>query len=334
VKRRVRGYRTAARQRQRGVGKLRPLLLLAALALAAVVIWGLREAHVLATVGSANKAQLLCSSVFVSGREPGEVLDAELGGAALDQVSVALDPSTGRTTSALFWVRADSLHRQGLGCTRAVGTSADALREQIDLSRLPPPPDLDALPWPSGDRLADEPVSGFHQDALETLLDAAFVSSGETATGTRALAVAWRGQLIAERYAEGFDRHMPLTGWSMTKSLTNALIGLRVGDGVLRLHAPAPVPEWQGEGDPRRQITLDHLLRASSGLAFEEVYSSLKSDAVQMLFGPHGDDMGSFAAGKPLIAEPDTVWNYSSGTTNLLQRILRDSFDSLEAYHA
>lgn len=312
-----------------------PLLIGAGiLVLLAFVVWGLREAHILASVGSANKGKLLCSAVFVSGRAPDAVLDAELGGGALDQVSVSIDPQTGRTTTALFWVRADSVHRPGLGCTRVVGTDVAALRQQIDLDRLPPAPDLSGLPWPTGDELADGPPSGFDQASLEALLDAAFISDGETATGTRALAIAWQGQIIAERYAAGFDRHMPLTGWSMTKSVTSALIGLRVGDGVLSLHDPAPVPEWQELDDPRRHITLDQLLRASSGLEFAEVYGSLKSDAVQMLFGPHGGDMGSFAASKPLIAEPDTLWNYSSGTTNLLQRILRDSFDSLEDYHA
>lgn len=323
-----------ARRQQRGLGTLRLLTLLAVPLLLAFVIWGLREAHVLATVGSANKGQLLCSSVFVSGRAPDEVLAAELGGGALDQVSVSIDPTTGRTTTALFWVRSDSLHRPGLGCTRAVGIDAEALRQQIDVSRLPELPDLDDELWPTGDRSSGQPLPDFDAAVLDALLDAAFVAEGEAATGTRALAIVWQGQLIAERYAEGFQRHMPLTGWSMTKSLTNALVGLRVGDGVLKLHEPAPVPEWQGAEDPRRHITLDQLLRASSGLEFAEVYGSLKSDAVQMLFGPHGDDMGSFAASKPLIAEPDTRWSYSSGTTNLLQRILRDSFASLEAYHA
>jgi len=215
-----------------------------------------------------------------------------------------------------------------------VGIDADALRDQIDLSRLPATPDLDGKPWPMGDLQAETRHPDFDAKALAALLDAAFMAAGEAVTGTRALAIVWQGQLIAERYADGFHRHMPLTGWSMTKSVTNALIGLRVGDGVLKLREPAPVPEWQGAEDPRRHITLDQLLRASSGLEFAEVYGSLKSDAVQMLFGPHGDDMGSFAASKPLIAEPDTLWSYSSGTTNLLQRILRDSFDSLEAYHA
>ncbi len=324
---------SAVRWWQQGMAPLRLLLVLGALILVTFVIWGLREAHILASVGSANKGKLLCSAVFVSGRAPGAVLDAELGGGALDQVSVSIDPQSGRTTTALFWVRSDSLFRPGLGCTRIVGSDADSLRRQIDLSRLPPAPDLDGELWPTGDRFAEDRLPDFDASPLDGLLDAAFGTDADNATGTRALAIVWQGQIIAERYAPGFGRHMPLTGWSMTKSVTNALIGLRVGDGVLNLHDPAPVPEWQGSDDPRRHITLDQLLRASSGLEFAEVYGSLKSDAVQMLFGPHGDDMGSFAASKPLIAEPDTLWNYSSGTTNLLQRILRDSFDSLEDYH-
>ena len=137
---------------------------------------------------------------------------------------------------------------------------------------------------------------------------------------TRAVAVVYDGQLIAERYAPGFGPDMPILGWSMSKSVTNALVGLLVRQGRLVLHDPAPVPEWRATEDPRGDITLDQLLRMSSGLAFEEIYRPL-TDATDMLYGAH--DFGAFAAQSHLEAPPDQKWHYSSGTANIIARIVR-----------
>jgi CubicO group peptidase (beta-lactamase class C family) len=108
----------------------------------------------------------------------------------------------------------------------------------------------------------------------------------------------------------------------MAKSVTGALVGLAIEEGRLALRAPAPVAAWRAPGDPRGAITLDQLLRMSSGLAFSEVYGP-GSDATRMLYLE--PDMGGFAATKALAAEPDARWSYSSGTTNLLARILREA---------
>src|SRR5690606_26724691 len=85
----------------------------------------------------------------------------------------------------------------------------------------------------------------------------------------------------------------------------------------------APVREWQAPGDPRGAITLDQLLRQSSGLAFDETYGPT-NDVSRMLFLHR--DAGAFAADQPLAAPPDTRWAYSSGTTNIVSRIVRDLF--------
>jgi CubicO group peptidase (beta-lactamase class C family) len=136
---------------------------------------------------------------------------------------------------------------------------------------------------------------------------------------TRAVLVVYDGRLVAERYAAGIDREMPLLGWSMSKSVTNALVGILVKEGKLDIQKSAPVPEWRG--DPRKAgITIDQLLRMSSGLAFDEIYQPM-ADTPRMLYDSY--DFGRFAAAKPLEAEPDSKWHYSSGTSNILARIVR-----------
>jgi CubicO group peptidase (beta-lactamase class C family) len=98
-----------------------------------------------------------------------------------------------------------------------------------------------------------------------------------------------------------------------------------VRDGLLDVGQPAAVPEWQSEGDPRRAITLDQLLQMTPGLRFAEDYlDDGISDTIKMLFRPGADDMGAFAAALPLDHAPGTVSNYSSGTSNIIARIVRD----------
>jgi CubicO group peptidase (beta-lactamase class C family) len=136
---------------------------------------------------------------------------------------------------------------------------------------------------------------------------------------TRAVVVVYDGHLVAERYAPGFHKGMPLLGWSMAKSVTSAVLGILVQKGMIDIRRPAPVPEWQNPGDPRRSITIDQLLRMSSGLKFEEVYKPLRG-VTTMLYG--SSDFGAFAASQTLEIQPDQKWQYSSGTANLLAKII------------
>jgi CubicO group peptidase (beta-lactamase class C family) len=117
----------------------------------------------------------------------------------------------------------------------------------------------------------------------------------------------------------------------MSKSVTNALVGILVKDQVLDIHAKAPVDDWKTQGDPRNEITLDMMLRMSSGLEFEEVYGPFK-DATNMLYANRS--MADFASAKPLAYTPDTHWSYASGTTNLIARIIKDKVGgSLADFH-
>ncbi len=136
------------------------------------------------------------------------------------------------------------------------------------------------------------------------------------------------GVLVAERYAAPWGVDSPLIGWSMTKSIVNNLIGLLVADGLLVVEDSAPVPAWRSDGDSRGDITLGNLLQMSSGLDFAEVYEP-GSDATNMLFAAPG--AADYALASALAHSPGTHWSYSSGTTNILSRIVRDSVDGNEA---
>ncbi len=143
----------------------------------------------------------------------------------------------------------------------------------------------------------------------------------------------FRGGIVAERYATGVTQSGTLPSWSMAKSMLHAAIGLLVRDGRLRVDDRALIAAWQQPGDPRVAITIDSLLHMTSGRHFVEDYVDDRvSDTIKMLFCPGAADMGAFAAAFPLDHAPDTFFNYSSGTSNILSSIVRDKLSGQDAY--
>lgn len=139
---------------------------------------------------------------------------------------------------------------------------------------------------------------------------------------TRALLVLHDGEIAAERYGEGYGPDTRFVGWSMSKTLSAVMIGMLVGDGLLRLDMPAPEPRWQRSGDPRADITLRHLLQMRSGLEHTEAGDPpYESGEVRMLFLDGRDDMADYATAQPLEAEPGKQFEYSSATTVILADI-------------
>lgn len=192
----------------------------------------------------------------------------------------------------------------------------------MSLAALPSQPA--GVPWPSQAWPERAPSSEVDVVRLETALGQAFANPPPSDVGaTHALVVIHRGELVAERYDAAAGSETTLPSWSMAKSVLHALVGILVREGRLEIEAPADVPAWQQEGDPRRTITLDQLLRMSSGLRFDEEYTDPDgSSTIQMLFGPGRDDVAAFAADFELLHEPDTVWSYSSGTSNIVAEIV------------
>ncbi|HSB58760.1 MAG TPA: serine hydrolase, partial [Methyloceanibacter sp.] len=182
----------------------------------------------------------------------------------------------------------------------------------------------DAL-WPEGERVDLEAIpAGVNRAALDAGMKAACAEPDpkQPRRRTRALVVAYDGRIVAECYGSGFDANTPLLGWSMAKTATNTLIGLRVQDGKLATTNRELLSEWKG--DARSEITLEELLRMTSGLDFKEDYGAT-GDAGKMLF-VESDKSAYAAAKKPLAHPPGTYWDYSSGTTNVLARVLRRTF--------
>ncbi|MBX3330560.1 MAG: serine hydrolase [Nitrospira sp.] len=287
----------------------------------------------LISIGAAYKAKILCSGVFVSMRTPEDVLHNDLG---VDDLPIlrALDAAIDRTTqtvSATFLglIKQSAEYRPGLGCTLKFKGY-----KQPPLIHFDPTIDhVNTLQsqWPTTDSEADVTAT-IDQNLLDSAIDWAFSEPHPVRLRrTRAVVVVHRGQIVGERYAPPFDQHTPLLGWSMTKSVVHALVGILIKEGKLSLTDTVQAPEWPESSNGRSAITVDHLLQMTSGIEFDENYTNPLADVTRMLL--RTPDMASYAANKKLVAEPGSQWSYSSGTTNILSRVMRRAIGNSD-YHS
>lgn len=162
--------------------------------------------------------------------------------------------------------------------------------------------------------------AGAPKDRLAREIDDLFTKPG--LGETRAVVLMSDGKIAAERYGPGYTKDTRFISWSMAKTVTGVLIGMLVADGLLALDAPAPVPLWQRQGDPRGEITLRHLLQMRSGLRHTESGDPpYESAEVRMLFLDGRDNMAKWAEEQPLEADPGKQFEYSSNTSVILADI-------------
>jgi CubicO group peptidase (beta-lactamase class C family) len=204
-----------------------------------------------------------------------------------------------------------------LSLALAAGAAAEAL--------APLPPQPAGVAWPTAEWPEAPPGAEVDRAALAAAIDAVFARPGRAGRPDgRALLVVHRGVVVAERYAPGVDRSTRHVSWSMAKSVTQALAGILVRDGRLALAAPAPVPAWQADGDPRRAITLDHLLHMTSGLDNADGFEGGPGSLVaRLIFGPGAADQFAFASAFPAREPPDRRWAYSTATSTLVAGIVQ-----------
>ena len=296
----------------------------------ALIIFGVAFINIAsgpARIASGYQAKILCSEVFVAGREADEVLarDFDNISPALKFLRAHVDINDRSVSTALFGLgQAKAVYHDETGCTllppnpkqaanRATGKAPQASHQK--------PTSLRKLP--TARPISSEALTYIDYGRLNHTLDIAF--EPDNPANTRAMLILVDGKVVEERYAEGFSSSTKFLSWSMAKSILATTIGTAADRQIIDLDAPLPVPEWQtaqkpGTDHPKENITWRHMLHMQSGLAFEEDYAKTSSDVNQMLF--RSADMGALAAAAKIIHPPNDFFHYSSGTTNLLSRTL------------
>lgn len=285
-------------------------------------------------LGLAGWAKVLCSAVFVSGRDPDE--------AFVNSGFFFMEPSdrsavTGRRVEretgvvTLEW--ADTLSRSARyhGSQGCVIETPDGIAfEPVTVSSSLPP--ADQLDWPMGDRTAADPFpADVDRRMVERAVAAAFA---DTAGLTAAYLVVHRGRILAERYMPGVDASTQLESWSMGKSLTATLVGLLIQQGHFGLDDPAPVPEWRVDpDDPRAAIRISDLLRMSSGLHFtaprDPDYTPDMGYPDHMYIYTGAVDAFAYSVARPLQFPPNTEGRYRNSDPLTLGYVIRRTVEAL-----
>jgi CubicO group peptidase (beta-lactamase class C family) len=270
-----------------------------------------------AQVATGYTSHLLCDDVFIAGLDPARAFDDRIRPLpGMAPVAWALQPQVDRarhqvtvTLAGGFESRARFDERSGC----QVLAAADGLSAAPGLQREPP----------TRGRAEDPQLTVTSNRALRVALDRAMTDvAGQPAHGTKAIVVLHDGRRIAERYAPGYGVDTPMLGFSATKSLTNALVGILVRQGRLRWDQPAPLAAWSSPTDPRHAITVEQLLRQTSGLDLPQDNSGFDRTS-QIMYSVH--DKAGAAAEAALAAAPGTRWAYTDTNFMLLSRLVRDT---------
>ena len=274
---------------------------------------------------SGFSAKSIASGHFIDNRSQEMIEKGDNDIEMMQYATTIIDEKGKFATSSVFGLKErKAIYREGLGAT-LINADFDETKPYD----VPKRTKLNNnLPFPYGnDEPKDTVFSTVDYSKLNAAVANAFDPKGAKKKRTRSVLVIYKDKIIAEKYDSGFNKDSKILGWSMTKSITSAMFGILQKQGKLDVFKPAPVVEWAN--DERAKITISDLLHMNSGLEWEEDYTKI-SDVTKMLF--LAEDMSGVQLEKPAQFKPNTHWNYSSGTTNLLSGILRSQFKTHQEY--
>ncbi|MEZ4810946.1 MAG: serine hydrolase [Allomuricauda sp.] len=272
---------------------------------------------------SGYAAKNMASSVFVAGRPAASITQNDNNVPLIKLAVTEVDAKAKSASSTVYGLmERTAVYREGLGAV-LTNDDYDPAKLTIRPHRNQP---TDTIPYPYGQAAPMDTVfPEVDMDQINKAVALAFANP--EVQKTRTFLILYKGHLLAEKYLDGFSPETPILGWSMTKSVLATCYGVLEHQGKLQMEWPAPIAEWKD--DDRKEITLNNLLRMQSGLEWDEDYTKM-SDVTRMLFME--SDMSLSQRKKPLVAQPTEIWNYSSGTSNLLSGILRQQFRTHQEY--
>ena len=289
------------------------------------IMYGFYYLYVRLPIINGYAAKNMCSCIFIAKREQADIEANDLNFSLVKYASNKVDLKNKTVTSSFLGMRSQkAFYNEKTGCS-LVNKGKPFATENLDILQ---PKALAASYLFADFNTKKELPSNVDQEKLQSAIDKHFNEvKGENVRNTRALLVLQGNQLIAEKYAPGFDKDTKQLGWSMGKSIMSTLTGILVQQGEIDINLPTGIEAWKN--DERENITWSQLLQMNSGLEWEENYGSI-SDVTKMLYTE--DDTYSFAVNHKLIGTPGKLWTYSSGTSNILSGLIRNQLGDDETY--
>lgn len=284
------------------------------------------------SLGAASYAKILCSAVFVSGRDAEEAKknSAYFLMAAPDRerpVAAEVDRQARRVRVTVNNITRTAAFYGDQGCVIHPPDHDGVHFTPVPVKTMLP--DAATQPWPMGDAPSADPwPTGLDRARMQAAVELAFA---DPAGLTAAMVVVYRGQIVGERYMDGITKDTQLESWSMGKSLTATLVGLVVKDGAFSLDDPAPVPDWRRPGDPRGAIRVRDVMRMSSGLSFtgqDDRWMDPNTQYHDHFFIYAGAvDAFKYAITSPVEYAPNTVGRYRNSDPMTLGFLVRQAVE-------
>lgn len=301
---------------------IKRLLLFVLVVLIIIVVYNYPRLNII----SGYSAKSMSSSVFVGARTFEQIDATDNNFSPVNLAKDIVDYNAKTATASVYgFMKRTAVYREGLGST--------LINNEFDINKpyLKPKRTFlknDSIPYPFGTAKPKDTVfATIDYPLVEKALQKVFNTPEEDYPKTRAVLVIHKNHIIAEKYAKGFDENSKFLGWSMTKSIISTLYGILQKQGKIDIYDKVPIAEWSN--DERAGITFNDLLQMNSGLEWDENYNTI-SDVTKMLFLE--EDMTSSQQKKKAKAAPGNIWNYSSGTSNLLSGLLHEAFESDQEY--
>lgn len=290
--------------------------------------------------GTGYAAHDLCTRTNVSGDDFASIRDAYVAPKVQPLPSywvIANTPGSRVNVSALMTYSRIGVYRKGMGCT-IVKNALDEFSLRLQPFKPVAVTAASNSNWPQGEGAVEGMWLSDSQKAVldhhATTIFAETTTDPALKTNAVAFLVAKDGHLVYERYAANYNRSQPQLGWSMTKTLTALVAGRMEQDRLISLNAPVGLKQWQGT--PKAVITWGQLLNMAPGLAWTEDYTGgAESDTTEMLYNQM--DQARWAANHALTSIPGTMFNYSTGFSNIAMLGMREklggSHQSLHDYY-
>ena len=295
------------------------ILLVLLLTVAIAAIYNYPKLNMISGFASKN----LASNNFISGRLYSDIAESDNNVPLIKLAKLESATENSVITSVFGLMERESVRRDGLGCV-LINDDYDKTQKLLKPKRTQL---INDLPFPYGNNeIKDSVFENIDYGQLKLAMKN--VLSNYAVQKTRTALVVYKGHIVAENYMKGFSKDTPILGWSMTKSILATLYGILEYQNKIDVQEYRPFQDDIRMKNLKSSITLNHLLRMQSGLAWDEDYASI-SDVTEMLF--LDADMTTKQGNKQAIAAPTEVWNYSSGTSNFLSGVLRKNLKPIKS---
>ena len=263
-------------------------------------------------------AKVMCSDIFISQREEKDIMGKDLGYFPFNLCRFKISYKDSSVIASIGGMAINkAIYQNGFGSKLINNGIKNKLINPSKVINIHSINQKHIL-WPEGDSIPFYLPDSINHSLLNKVINNCFKHPWK-GKSTRAVLVIYKGQILVEKYAPGFNENSILTGWSMAKGITNALLAILVNKKLLDIHKKPVFEEWRN--DIRNKITIEDLMHMSSGLDWSEFYAG-PSDVTRMLF--RENDMGGYAKNKKSIYDAGSHFYYSSGTANILSLKIRD----------